>query len=155
MRAPQENARMKPFQFTPAKILLLVALYSLGARSTITAGAGSADLYNSGLSRDNARVLVRRIADFGTEIALQVYIDGAQVTTLPLNTGYEALVRPGEHVLSVCTTPNPHGKTRFSHRRVQMQRGETYKFTAMWLDGDWATLETPSEFAAASGRFVY
>ena len=141
---------MKP-QFTPAKFLLLIALSLFGARSTINAGAGANDYRGSVLGHDNAHLTVRRIADFGTQIALHVYIDGMQVTTLPINTGYEALVRPGEHTLSVCTTPNPRGKTRFTHRRVQMHRGETYQFTAMWLDGDWATLQTPSEFAAAHG----
>lgn len=146
---------MKASLFAPAKILVLIALYLLGARSTSNAGAGSPDLYNGGLSHDNARLVVRRIADFGTQIALQVYIDGIQVTTLPLNTGYDALVRPGEHVLSICTTPNPYGKTRFSHRRVQMRRGEIYNFTAMWLDGDWASLQTSSEFAASRGRIAF
>jgi hypothetical protein len=146
---------MKTFQHTPAKLLFLIALCLFSAGSTINAGAGSPELYDSALSHNNARLTVRRIADFGTEIALHVYIDGMQVSTLPINTGYEALIRPGEHTLSVCTTPNPHGKTRFTHRRVQMHRGETYNFTAMWLDGDYATLQTQSEFVATHGRFMY
>jgi hypothetical protein len=151
----RENRCMKTFRHTSAKVCLLLALYLLGARSTINAGAGSAELYNPTLSHNNARLVVQRIADFGTQIALHVYIDDMQVATLPINTGYEALVRPGDHVLSVCTTPNPHGKTRFTHRTVQMHRGETYKFTAMWVDGDWATLQTPSEFVSWHGRIMY
>jgi hypothetical protein len=144
---------MKPLQFTSK--LLLLGLCTFGARSTINAGAGANDYRDGMLGHDNARLIVRRIADFGTDIALHVYIDGTRVTTLPLNTGYEALVRPGQHVLSVCTTPNPHGKTRFTYRRVQMRRGETYNFTAMWLDGDWATLQTPSEFNASPNRSLF
>lgn len=145
---------MKPFQFT-ARIVLLIAVCTFSARSTINAGAGVADYRNGALGHDNAYLSVRRIADFGTQIALHVYIDGVQVTTLPINTGYEALVRPGDHVLSVLTTPNPHGKTRITHRRVQMRRGQSYAFTAMWLDGDWATLQTPSEFRLSRGRIFF
>jgi hypothetical protein len=146
---------MKPFQFAPAKVLLVLALCTFAARSTINAGAGAADYRSGALSHDNARLTVRRIADFGTQISLNVYIDGVQVTMLPLNTGYDALVRPGEHVISVSTSPCVYGKTRYTHRHVRMHRGETYAFTAMWLDGDWATLQSPAELALSHQRLTY
>jgi hypothetical protein len=84
-----------------------------------------------------------------------VYIDGVQVTMLPLNTAYQALVHPGDHVLSVSTSPCAYGKTRYTYRRVHMNRGERYAFTAIWLDGDWATLQTPSKVASTRGRIDF
>ena len=146
---------MKPFQFTSARILLVFGLCTFSARSTINAGSGAGDYRNGSRGHDNAHLVVRRIADFGTDISLNVYIDGVQVTMLPLNTAYQALVRPGQHVLSVSTSPCAYGKTRYTHRRVRMNRGETYAFTAMWLDGDWATLQTPAELALSPQRLTY
>ena len=90
---------------------------------------------------DNARLSLRRSADFGTEIYLILFVDGIHVATLGQNEGYEATVRPGRHVLTVRTTPNPYGKTVFSSSDVTMKRGETYAFTAVWGEPDRATLD--------------
>lgn len=43
----------------------------------------------------NARLSIRRAADFGTDIYLSLFIDGIHVATLGANEGYEATVRPG------------------------------------------------------------
>ena len=122
-----------------------------------TVQAGTPD-YASGRNNypgSNARLTVYRSADFGTDIFLNLYVDGVQVTTLPINTGYEAFLRPGDHVLGVCTTPCPYGKTKFTYRRIRMERGQTYNFAALWDFGDYARLETPSAAALAklSGRY--
>jgi len=93
----------------------------------------------------NSRLLILRESDFGTFIYLKVYIDSVPVTLLGRNVGYEAIVRPGEHVISISTTPNPYGQTRHYDRKVSMRSGETYAFTATWLDSDRASLETSSE----------
>ena len=90
---------------------------------------------------DNARLSVRRSADFGTDIYLTLFIDGLQIATLGQNEGYEATVRPGRHALSVRTTPNPYGKTVLSSSDVTMKAGQTYVFTAVWGEPDRATLD--------------
>ncbi|HEY2104078.1 MAG TPA: hypothetical protein VGH08_12600 [Chthoniobacterales bacterium] len=90
---------------------------------------------------DNARLSLRRSADFGTDIYLTLFIDGTNVATLGQNEGYEATVRPGRHVLSVRTTPNPYGKTVVSSNDVTMKGGQTYAFTAVWGEPDRATLD--------------
>lgn len=127
---------MKTFQCSTAKLFITAIAGSLAAGATVQAGA------HSDLARDNARLTVRRAADFGTQIGLKLYIDGIPVTTLALNEGYEALVRPGAHVLSITTVPDFFGTHR-SNRAVTMVPGQTYTFTALWTFTDHATLETP------------
>jgi len=39
---------------------------------------------------------------------------------------------PGQHVLSVSTTPQGYRRTPPTRRRVNLEPGETYAFTAFW-----------------------
>lgn len=135
---------MKTFQYSLVKLLMIAIAASFAPSATIQAGAYSSNSArpNGALLADNARLFVWRAADFGTFIYLNLYIDGVHITTLGRNVGYQAIVRPGEHVLSISTTPCPYGKTRYTHHHVTMKPGETYAFTALWEFADWATLET-------------
>jgi hypothetical protein len=126
------------------KLVIIAIASSFAAGSITQAGPSrsttSGSLNGSGLM-DNARLSLRRSADFGTDIYLILFIDGIQVTTLGQNEGYEATVRPGRHVLSVRTTPNPYGKTVFSSNDITIKGGQTYAFTAVWGEPDRATLD--------------
>lgn len=75
--------------YYPRKLITIAIACSFAAGSLAQAGpSGSTAL------RDNARLSVRRSADFETDIYLTLFIDGIQVTTLGQNEGYEATVRP-------------------------------------------------------------
>ena len=104
-------------------VSLLFVLFSLMAGS-VNAGAG-ADFSPSALA-------VFREADFGNDMSLSIYVDGALITSLSRGEGYQATVRPGRHVLSVTNTPSPYGKTKFTHRTIDFTPGKTYVFTAVW-----------------------
>ena len=146
---------MKTFQSNLGKLLMIAIACSFAAGSTTDAGGFSSTSSmppNSATLTDNAHLTVWRGADFGTLIFLNLFIDGVQVTTLGRNLGYEAILRPGEHVLSISTSPCPYGKTRFTYRRVSMKRGQTYAFTALWLEPDTATLEAAANHAGLALR---
>jgi hypothetical protein len=128
---------MKSFPLTSIKVFAAIIACTLLAGTSTRGGSDRSD-YRSG----TARLVVHRAADFGTVISLNIYIDGVQVTALPQNTGYEALIRPGHHTLAVSTSPCPYGKTRFTYKNVSMHPGETYAYTAIWEYADWAKLET-------------
>jgi len=148
---------MKTFQSDPGKLLMIAIACSFAAGAIAEAGALSSTSSvppNSAALADNARLIVWRAADFGADIYLNLFINGVQVTTLGRNEAYEAIVRPGQHLLSIATTPCPYGKTRFTFRRVTMKRGQTYAFTALWVETDRATLETP-EVANHAGRALW
>ena len=91
----------------------------------------------------NARLIVGRAADFGTFLYVNLFIDGIPVTTLGFGQGYEAIVRPGQHILSITTTPLGHQRLIYRPVTITMERGQTYVFTALWEETDLATLKTP------------
>ena len=132
---------MKTSRVRSTKLFLIAVACSLIATAATT-NAGGYESMNSMPLNGNTRLYVWRAADFGTFIYLKVFIDGAPLTILGRNEGYEAIVRPGKHVLSISTTPCPYGQTRFTYQHVNMRPGETYSFTATWEYADWATLET-------------
>lgn len=133
---------MKTSHVHPSKLVLMIAIACSFIAGAATTNAGGYESTSSMPLNGNARLLVWRAADFGTFIYLNLYVDGVQVTTLGRGVGYEAIVRPGKHILSVSTTPCPYGKTRFTRQDVDMKPGETYAFTALWEYADWAMLET-------------
>jgi hypothetical protein len=91
----------------------------------------------------NARLIVGRAADFGTFLYVNLFIDGIPVTTLGLGQGYDAIVRPGQHVLSITTTPFGYQRLIYRPVTITIERGQTYAFTALWEETDLATLKTP------------
>ncbi len=123
------------------KLLTIAIACSFVAGAAITRAGGYESTRSMPLN-GNTRLLVWRAADFGTYIYLNVFIDGVKLTILGRNEGYEAIVRPGKHVLSISTTPCPYGQTKFTYQHVNMRPGETYSFTALWEYADWAMLET-------------
>ena len=71
----------------------------------------------SARSEDDARLVVSRAANFGTFQYLILFVDGVHVADLGLGQSYDALLPPGQHVLSVSTTPQTYRRTADSTTR--------------------------------------
>jgi len=130
--------------YHPRKLIIIAIACSFSTSSVTRAGALSSTISASPsetVVMNNARLRIRRSADFGTDIYLVLFIDGVHVATLGQNEGYEATVRPGRHVLSARTTPNPYGNTVSSSSDVTMKASQSYSFTAVWGETDRATLD--------------
>jgi hypothetical protein len=95
-------------------------------------------------SDDDARLVVTRTANFGTFEYVHLFVDGVQVANLGLNQSYDAALPPGQHVLSVRTTPQIYRYTPPTQRRVNTKPGKTYAFTARWKNSEQAYLEKSS-----------
>jgi hypothetical protein len=91
--------------------------------------------------QDDARLVVSRSANFGTFQYLMLFVDGVHVADLGLSRGYEAVLPPGQHVLSVTTTPEGYRSVPPTQRRVNAEPGKTYAFTAFWENFDEVYLE--------------
>ena len=94
-----------------------------------------------GHSADNARLIVKRSADFGVDESINLAIDGVQVAVLAINQNYDAALPPGKHVLSISTNPRTYGEDSASQISVNAEPGKTYTFTAVWDDSERASLE--------------
>lgn len=91
-------------------------------------------------SGNNARLVVNRSANFGYFQSINLFVDGVQVADLGLNQNYDAVLRPGRHVVSISTNPKLDGQSP-TQRRIDAKPGQTYAFTAVWRDSEHATLE--------------
>jgi hypothetical protein len=91
----------------------------------------------SARSEDDARLIVTRVANFGTFNFLNLFVDGVYVANLGYLRSYETVLPPGPHVLSV--TPEVEYCT---HTLVNAKPGRTYAFTARWINGYQVRLET-------------
>ena len=95
----------------------------------------------SARSEDDARLVVFRSANFGTFLFLNLFVDGVHVADLGPNQSYDAVLPPGQHVLSVRTTPEAYRYTAPTQRRVNAKPGKTYAFTAFWKNSEQPYLE--------------
>ena len=127
------KTRMKLFG-----IMVAIAC-SFAASPSIQAQEAKSDSASAS-SDDNARLVVNRAANFGILESISVFIDGVQVADLELSQSYDAVLRPGQHVLSISMNPKTDGQ-KPTQRRVNAKSGETYAFTAVWRSAEYASLE--------------
>jgi len=81
-------------------------------------------------SKNAGRLTIQRAANFGDRLSLNVSIDGAQVAALVVGRSYNGTLSPGQHVISLTVTPYRYMPP--STKRLTVQAGQTYSFTAMW-----------------------
>jgi hypothetical protein len=133
------KSRVKILHCVSGRLIIAAIACSLAASTPIQAQdtkSGSA----SGSSGDSARLVVNRAANFGILESVNVFVDGVQVAELELSQSYDAVLRPGQHVLSVSINPKNSGQ-KPTQRRVDAKPGKTYAFTAVWRSAEYASLE--------------
>ena len=121
---------MKNYNSGSRLVVLLFAASNLAIAAAVSAGGGND--YSRSELMGNSGLTIFRGADFGNELGLSISIDGIPITTLSRGEGYRAIVRPGRHILTVTDTPSPYGKTKFTHRTINLVPGQNYSFTALW-----------------------
>jgi hypothetical protein len=120
---------MKILNYVSGKLIMVAIACSFAASTPIQA------------QQDEARLVVSRSANFGTFQYLILFVDGVHVADLGLNRSYDTVLPPGQHVLSVTTTPQGYRSAPPTQQRVNAKPGETYAFTAFWKNFDEAYLE--------------
>ena len=78
-----------------------------------------------------ARLIVQRTPNFGTNLVVQLSIDGKRVANIPRNQHYGGILSPGRHTLKVLAIPNTQSR-RPASIRIAVQPGKSYVYTAMW-----------------------
>lgn len=112
------------------KLIVLLFAVNLAVAGAVSAGGGYD--YSRSELMGNSGLTIFRGADFGNQLGLSISIDGIPITTLSWGEGYRAIIRPGRHILTVTDTPSPYGKTKFTHRTINLIPGQNYSFTALW-----------------------
>ena len=130
---------MKIIQYVYVKLIMIAIACSFAASTSIQAREVRADSASVS-SGNNARLVVTRAANFGTFEFIDLFVDGVQVADLGFNQKYDAVLSPGQHVISITTEPNDYLE-KPSVRSVSAKPGQTYAFTAVWKDAEDVSLE--------------
>ena len=117
---------MKILNYVSLKLIMIAIACSFAASPPLQAREARSNSA-SARSEDGARLIVARVAGFGTTNYLNLFVDGVYVANLGYLRSYEAVLPPGRHVLSV--TPKLEYCT---HTIVNAEPGRTYAFTARW-----------------------
>ena len=78
---------------------------------------------------NSARLLVNRVANFGSDLSLVLSVGGKDVGSFTEGRSYSGYLSAGQHVIGARVDPNPGG-TRAARKTVNVKAGQTYSFTA-------------------------
>ena len=80
---------------------------------------------------NSGHLLINRVANFGSDLSLVVFVDGKNVGGFTEGRGYSGYLTAGQHQIAVRVDPNPSGKHP-GHMTLTVQAGQTYSYTAAW-----------------------
>jgi hypothetical protein len=130
---------MKLLHYVFGRVIMLAIACSFAASTPIQAEEAKSDSAPAS-SDDHARLVVNRAANFGILESVNVFVDGVQVADLELSQSYDAVLPPGEHVVSITINPKTNGQ-KPTQRHVTAKPGQTYAFKAVWRSAEYASLE--------------
>jgi hypothetical protein len=93
---------MRILRYVSIKLVMIAIACSFAASTVIQAQQPK----ENSASGDNARLVVTRAANFGTFEFVNLFVDGVQVADLGFNQKYDAILPPGQHVISMTTKPD-------------------------------------------------
>ena len=114
---------MKKYNAIICILSLACAGIILSGCETTQSGAASAPPPNS------ARLLINRVANFGSDLSLVVSVDGKDVGSFTEGRNYSGYLSAGQHVITARVDPNPGG-TRPARKTLNVKAGQTYSYTA-------------------------
>ena len=80
---------------------------------------------------NSGHLLINRVANFGSDLSLVVFVDGKNVGGFTEGRSYSGYLSAGQHSITVQVDPNPAGK-RPGQKTLTVQAGQTYSYTAGW-----------------------
>jgi len=104
-------------------ILACIGLIMVGCETTQQAAATAPPPPNS------ARLLVNRVANFGSDLSLVLSVDGKDVGSFTEGNNYSGYLSPGQHVITARVDPNQTGAGA-ARKTLNVKAGQTYSFTA-------------------------
>ena len=108
-------------------IALSVAIFS-GCGTT---GSSSNATTTTTASANSGRLVINRAANMGSGLFLDVSIDGKHAGSFGVGQSYSGYLSEGPHLVSVILEPNNLNLAP-TQKRITVQKGHTYTFTAMW-----------------------
>src|SRR5262245_10293443 len=98
-----------------------------------TTGTGAAA--NAPPPPNSARLVIDRVANFGSNMSLVVSVDGKDVGSFTEGRHYSGYLPAGQHTITARVDPNMTG-ARPGRKTITVQAGQTYSYTAGWSGGN-------------------
>jgi hypothetical protein len=127
---------MKKFNYCSYALLIVGLGFTIFAGCETTGGGASSSTSSASTvaSAQSGRLVIRRVANIGTTLVLNVSVDGSHVASVSEGQTYRGSLSAGPHVVSVILDPNAMNLAP-TQKRITVQKGQTYTFTATW-DGN-------------------
>ena len=106
--------------------ILGLACAGLILSSCQTTGTGAA---SAPPPPNSGRLLINRVANFGSDLSMVVSIDGKDVGSFSEGNNYSGYLPAGQHRITVRVDPN-QGGTAPATKTLNVKSGQTYSFTA-------------------------
>jgi hypothetical protein len=103
--------------------LACIGLIMVGCETTQPGAATAPPPPNS------ARLLVNRVANFGSDLSLVLSVDGKDVGSFTEGNSYSGYLSPGQHVIVARVDPNQTG-VRPARKTLDVKAGQIYSYTA-------------------------
>jgi hypothetical protein len=116
------------------KYFPIIQIVSLACACLITAGCTTGPGAAMAPPPNSGHVLIYRVANFGTDLALVVSVDGKDVGSFSEGRNYSGYLPAGQHTLTARADPN-RGNIRPARKTLTVQAGQTYVYTAAWSGG--------------------
>ena len=78
---------------------------------------------------NSARLVVDRVANFGSDLVLVLSIDGKDVGSFTEGRHYSGYLSPGQHTITARVSPNEAG-IRSARKTLNVKAGQIYSYTA-------------------------
>ena len=78
---------------------------------------------------NSGHLLINRVANFGSNMALVVSVDGKDVGSFSEGRSYSGYLSAGQHVITARVDPNMTG-AQPARKTLTVQAGQTYSYTA-------------------------
>jgi len=103
--------------------LACAGIFLVGCETTQSGAAAAPPPPNS------ARLLVNRVANFGSDLVLILSVDGKDVGSFTEGRNYSGYLSAGQHTIVARVDPNMTG-ARPARKTLNVKAGQTYSFTA-------------------------
>jgi hypothetical protein len=130
---PMKDRAMKTFKHLSfgLVVIALTLVFFSGCQTSSTAGSSSSG--SATANANSGQLVIQRVANLGNLDIVDVMVDGKRVGVIPRGQTYNGAVSAGPHVISA-KIASSNAASPAATKRITVQKGQTYAFTASWKD---------------------
>ena len=106
----------------------IIYIVSLACAGLIFTGCATTQA-TAPIPANSGHLLINRVANFGSNMAMVVSVDGKDVGSFSEGLNYSGYLSAGQHTITARVDPNPGGASA-ARKTLDVKAGQTYSFTA-------------------------